>query len=480
MNPRLVEEGWVHPADPGPGRRELLPIVVAGGLLLLAWGLLGTGWLGERFAPEPRKVIVAVAANGDVAVDGRRVEMELRERSGVAFLVGEVRVGGDERDPIDVRTRLADGIGAGQVVVRELRPHGTARDARLLVTVAVEALAQPPELPASIDSLPSLRDRTEPFDMRLIEVRDDRRLRDAMRDGWWWIAPLGLLVVAGAPLFAWRRMRRRTFDQRVPGPGRAADLAPPSSIDPVGAAILVAGARPPDDAAAFAGHVLDLVERRQLPVRRSATTPPGLGALVGMHHADEQDDVAVGLLAELVPPDESSLHLPDDLRAVPSLGAAARARWHDHVDGRAGFERLVDRAPVRRLRVAAAVLGVVSVAGAIAAVAWTLPGRSAVALLVAALAAIASATVAAWALDARRWRTVARGRRTERAQWIAWRSARSADPGATLDDRSLPVLVATGRDLPGVRAAATPDAIGLAAVTTRTVAALRATIDPPP
>lgn len=480
MNPRLVAEGWACPADPGPGRRQLLPIVVGGALALLAWGLLGTGWLGDRLAGEGRDVVVQVAADGAVTVDGRSVDTELRERSGVPFLVGEAQVGGDEGDRLRVRTRVAGGIGPDQVVVRELLPHGTARDARLLVTVAADALADPPALPGSVDSLPALRERTDPFDARALEVRGDRELRDALRRAWWWMVPLALVVACGLPVLAWYRMRRRTFNLRVPGAGRDPDVVPPSSIDPVGAAILVAGARPPDEAAAFAGRVLDLVERRQLPMRRSTTTPPGAGALVGMHHAEELDDVAVELLAGLLPPDGSSLHLPDDVRAVPRLGADARARWHEHVDSRAGFERLVDRPPASRLQSVAVALALVALAAVVVGITRDLPGRTAIALLVAAVAAVASATMAAWSLDARRWRTVARDRRTERAQWIAWRRARSADSAAELDDRSLPVLVATGRDLPGVRSATTADAVGLAAVTTRTVAALRAIVDPPP
>lgn len=471
-----MEEGWVHPVDPGPHRRHVLALLAAGTLLVLAWALFGTGWLGERLAPKARDVVVAVSADGAVMVDGRAVDAELRERAGVAFLVAAARLRGDR--PVRVRTRTADGVGEEQVVVRQLLPSGTARGGRLLVLVPADALPELRSVPTDPDSLPSLRARTDPFDARMREVRDDRELRDRLRRSWWWIAPLVLLVALGGPLLGWRRMRRRTFDQRVPGPGRAPDLEPPSSLDPVGAAILVAGARPPDAAAAFAGHVLDLVERRQLPMRRSTTAPPGPGTLLGMHHADELDDLAVELLSEIVPLDETNVFLPDSTRSSPVLAPEARRRWKAHLDARAGFERLVERPPVARLRGAAVLLVAVAVVAALVAVTDDLQGRVALALLVAAAATIAGAAVATWSIDAARWRTVARGRRTERAQWIAWRDAQSVASGATVDERSLPVLVATGRDLPGVRAVTTPEAVNLAAVTTRTVAALRALVDP--
>src|SRR5690606_22363814 len=116
----------------------------------------------------------------------------------------------------------------------------------------------------------------DPFDARVSAERADRSLLLAQRRHWWWVAPIVLLAGVVAPLALWRLTRRRWFSMRVPGPGTELDTAPPSSLDPIGAAVLVAGARPVDAGAALAGHVLDLVERRQLPMRRSTTTPPGL------------------------------------------------------------------------------------------------------------------------------------------------------------------------------------------------------------
>jgi hypothetical protein len=84
----------------------------------------------------------------------------------------------------------------------------------------------------------------------------------------------------------------------------------------------------------------------------------------------------------------------------------------------------------------------------------------------------------AWTLDARRWRIVAKERRHERAQWLAWRAAVGTSEGPTLDPRNIPLIVATGPIGGMIRENALKDAVGLEAVTIRSVEALRAMCAP--
>jgi hypothetical protein len=103
-----------------------------------------------------------------------------------------------------------------------------------------------------------------------------------------------------------------------------------------------------------------------------------------------------------------------------------------------------------------------------------LDGQRASALLLAAVLLPLGGTFAGWAYDVRDWQRVTRARRTERAQWLAWRRSLGADGGAaSVDPRSLPLVVATGPAAGLVRDTAAPSAVGLEAVTIRPVEALR-------
>lgn len=479
MNDQLVQEGWVAPARPGPARRTVVAVVVAGLLLVVVgWGLVGTGWLREAIeAEQPRRVPVTVDRDGEIVVDGRVVEAEQRRRVGseVPFLVARATAPGDDGRRVAPDVDPPAGIDAASIAVRVLQPDAGRNRAELLVTVPIDSL--PASAVEAAGDLPSLRAVTEPFDVQLREQRADRRRQLQLREGWWWIAPLALLVSVVVPLLLWWRARRRFFSMRVPGPGKQLDAAPPSSVDPIGAAVLVAGARRVDAPAAFAGHLLDLVERRRLPMRRSTTTPPGLGTLIGMHHAEEVDDVIVPLLGELVDDDGYTVVLPDTPARVRRLSPEAIDAWRDHLAARAAFERVVERPDVRIVAFA----GAVAIAGAVAsAVGWLLAdgyGERSTLMLATTALLVASATLVACALDVRHWRVVARARRTERAQWLEWR-ARSDDPdGAASDQRNLPVLVAIDAPLRSLRGTTPATAVDLDAVTTTTLAALGKAFD---
>ena len=80
-------------------------------------------------------------------------------------------------------------------------------------------------------------------------------------------------------------------------------------------------------------------------------------------------------------------------------------------------------------------------------------GRTAL-LLVAMAAGVCGAVLAAWGRDAVRWRVVARGRRLERAQWLAWRAAAARRDGPGSDQRNLPVLAAIDAPREALRSAA--------------------------
>jgi hypothetical protein len=228
--------------------------------------------------------------------------------------------------------------------------------------------------------------------------------------------------------------------------------------------------------------VLDLVERRQLRMRRNTNPDAGrVGAQLGLAHADEEavpDDAAVAALRCVVRDDEVTVDVPDDASSPNRLPADACARWHDHVAARARFERAVELYPAHRVTAAAAAATVFAVAGVIGFLVAPYPGGRLAGALVLALALPLAIVLGAWALDARRWRVVARDRRLERAQWVAWRRAVGTTDGPALDPRNIPLVVATGPIEGLVRERTTKDSVGLEAVTIRTVAALRAMCSP--
>jgi hypothetical protein len=473
----LVEDGWVAPASPGPRRVHVAALIALGAVVLLAWGLGATGWLRAQLGGDSKRVVVvATSDQGDVIVDGRSIDVEQRARAGVTFVVAHARLqtGGQHVRP---RVQVPSRVDPDSVAVRVLQPRNAGEPAQLLVTVPLDVL---PDGPDRVAEPPALQARTDSFDERVRAERTDHELLRMQRRSWWWIAPLALAATTLLPLLLWRRSRRVFRSMRVPGPGTQLNVAPPSSLDPIGAAVIIAGARPVDEAAAFAGHVLDLVERRQLPMRRSTTTPPGLGTLVGMHHADELTDPVVPLLGSMLDEDSTTVALPDNAASVRRVTSAARDDWHAHVQARAVFERVVAAPP--RLKVLSAATASAGGGALAATVAWTFaegPGRRAALLLVAVSLLALAATLGAWLRDARTWRVVARSRRTERAQWLAWRASADTPDGPSSDERNLPVLVAIGAPMGSLRSSTSPSSVDMAAVTTRTIAALRTAVDEP-
>lgn len=474
MTSRLVEEGWVAPDDAGPGRRFVVGMALISTALLTAWAL-GPGGLVHKLRggdEPPRRVVVAVADDGTATIDGSPAEVEVRLTGTTRFLAiaGDL----DGTRPVRVEVREPIGVEPELVAVRVARPRGDADVPELLVTMPAQPIAE------LSDARPAgpLRELTAPMDERIGELRRDERLQSRLEDGWWWLIPLGLLASVVLPAWLWRRSCRRMFSMRLPGPGRDIDSAPPSSLDPVGAAVLIGGARPADDAGAFAGHVLDLVERRQLRLRRNADPEAGpVGAQLGLAHADKEalpDDPAVAALRQIAGDDGLTVAVPDDVSRVRRIPAEDCRAWSQFVVGRARFERMVERFPVGRVAAGAVAVAAFAIVGLFAALTAQLDGERAAGWLVAAAAAPAAVVLVAWARDARRWRVVARARRTERAQWIAWRRAVGSDGGPSLDQRNLPVLAATGSMQGLVRETATRGAVALDAVTVGTVASLRA------
>jgi hypothetical protein len=409
-------------------------------------------------------------------VTARKAEHELdtqvRTSRGTRFLVVHGDVPGVHDGDVRIRVDVPVGVEEDLVATRFGAPRA-GDEARVLVTLPASSLPD-----AASRSAGSLRELTVPMDERVRETQRSSRTIDRLQDGWWWIAPLGLLASVVAPLLLWRRERRRFFSMRVPGPGRKIDEVPPSSLDPVGAAVLLAGARPVDAGAAFAGHVLDLVERRQLRMRRNTNPDAGaIGAQLGLAHADEEavpDDAAVAALRRVVRDDDVTVDVPDEPARANVLPADACARWHDHVAARARFERAAIAYPAHRVAAAAAAAAVFAVAGVVGGIASPYTGGMLAGWLVVALALPLAIVLGAWARDARRWRVVARERRTERAQWVAWRRVVGTTDGPALDSRNIPLVVATGPVDGLVRERTTKDSVGLEAVTIRTVAALRA------
>ena len=477
---RLVEEGWVTPADPGPGRRW------RGGAAILAIPMLT--WLALVFftttTSGAKTIEVRVADDGSARARLTKSEFttrkfdepldtEVRTSRGTRFVVVRGAVPASGSEDVEIRVTAPIGVDEELIAARYGAPRAGERDGRVLVSIPAGSM---PDVTGT--SAGSLRDLTAPMDVRVEATRRDERLRHRFEDGWWWIAPGGVLVTIVAPLLLWRRERRRFFSMRVPGPGKDLDAAPPSSLDPVGAAVLLAGARPVDAGAAFVGHVLDLVERRQLRLRRNTNPDAGLiGAQLGLAHADEEavpDDAAVAALRSVVRDDEVTVDVPDDARKARALPADLCGRWHDHVAARSRLERGATSYPAPRVAAAAAAAAAFAVAGGVGAVFAPYPGGQLAGWLVLALALPLAIVLGAWMRDARRWRIVARERRLERAQWVAWRRVIGTKDGPALDQRNVPLIAATGPVDGLVRASAPKDAVGLDAVTIHTIETLRA------
>ncbi|MCW2925106.1 MAG: hypothetical protein JWM98_2510 [Thermoleophilia bacterium] len=489
----LVEEGWIAPDRAGPTRPRTLACIGCVALALLIWGAVAARGLAEGFGrgSGPRRSI-AVRIDGDGAIRGSRSEVRT---SGTAKFVVSRRELTPSDDRVRVRIVAAAGVDATRVAMRvdaegarvhvghdaDGVPQATVDAAsgtrvRVLVSVPVRALASPPTTRSS----GTLRSVTAPIDARTATDRHERDRLDRLRASWWWLLPLGLIPTV-ASLWLWRRAARRFRSMRLPGPGTDASTAPPSSLDPVGVAAIVAGARPVDAADAFAGHVLDLVERRQLRMRRTLDTVYGAGALIGLAQADDAnlmlaEDPAVSLLRALAVDAGATVALPDAASRRSAVPEELRRAWRAHIAARVRFERLLEVPPRRRLGIEAGVASAVALVAIVTTLVVDGVGTRALAAYVAAVALPAALVLVAWWLETARWRRVVRTRRLERAQWRAWGEPGSdGAPSPASDIRNLPLLVASGHggEMPTYVAV---DAVGLRAATPATVATLRALI----
>lgn len=482
MTSRLVEEGWIAPEHPGPLRRTAVMLALVAVAAIAGWAV----WLLVVASPSngPRRTvtldIAELAKEAEVRTTGATRFVVLRRTlaAGNRYRVTTTSLPGLDPRAISVRV-LSDGARVLTITGDEAPPvvdvdPRRGQKVRLLVVVPADGLST--AAPAG-----RLSDVTRPVD----EAREDAvatyRRVSTLR-GWLpWLVVLGPLLAVGLPLLLWRRARRSTFNLRVPGPGKELGGEPPSSLDPVGVAVLAAGAADVNEGDAFAGHVLDLVERRQVRMRRMESSGEGPGVVLGLANVEEgaiADDPAVTLLRSLADADGDgvTVTLPEATSARRSAVPAQRVAWGSHVAQRARFERMTIDGNAGRVRLATEVLGTVGVLAVIEALRTSSDGRAALAWLVAAVALPATFACIAWARDARSWRVVARGRRVERAQWRAWRESLGASDGPELDQRSLPLFVAAGGRGELVRAVADPGAVALDAATQSTIGMLRAVV----
>jgi hypothetical protein len=490
---RLVDEGWIAPEHAGPTRRTIIGVVACTLALLGAWSLWSAGNFHRIQGSKPaRNATLRIDSNGHATtqVRGKPVGLvpgaELRTDGQTRFVVVRGPLITQYDRPVRLRFELPDEVDPATTTIRVIAPHADVRRLDRTTFLLDGSLAQARVMvvmPAS--DLPAVADApragtlgavTGPADRERADTTADRRSLHRLQHGWWWILPLGTLLAAGVPLWAWRRHARSFFAMRVPGAGKDMSAGPPSSLDPVGAAILAAGAGHIDAEGAFAAHVLDLVERRQLQLRRSTGEEYGAATLIGLAHADEAgpDDVAIDALRQVAREDGITVVLADQPASRVSLPDDAQLDWGIHVGARARFERMVDRPPAERLVAVAAAALVFAVVAIIGARSVELDGQRATALLLAALLVPLGGILVGWAREARTWKRVTRARRTERAQWLAWRRTLGAGDGSTsIDPRVLALVVATGPVVGLVREQAAPSAVGLEAVTVRTVDALR-------
>lgn len=495
---RLVREGWVSPGGNGPNRRNLLSVVLitvlaVGGVLgLLRWHGGADGAVDAR-----RTVTISVDRSGAATARGKGVRIEGSSRRGNDAIEWQVvRARFDPRvadaRSTTVRVELPSGVDATVASLRVVAPgdavqlrrdgsdapsavithRGADAPIRLLVLVPAQELEDAP-------SRGPLSDVTDPFDdARLVALGDaDRldRLRALRLPG-----IVASVMVVLLLLWLWRRAARGFFSMRLPGGGTAITAEAPSSIGPIDAAVLVAGAGPLDVGTAFAGQVLDLVERRRLPMRRTLDPTHGSGALLGLGHVEEDaavaEDPAIVVLRSIAIEEGLTAVVPDSADHRPTVPAPVRVGWAQHVYARDHFARVSESFDLRRLTpVAAAAVFAVVISIVVAVFAPTMGTRD-TAWFVAGLLAGPASVLGAWWLDARHWRRVERSRRLERAQWLQWIRAVGTPEGPALNHRSIPVVVAAGQGQRVLPEAVRPEAVELGAVTRATVATLRAMV----
>lgn len=491
MSDLLTDEAWLAPGRAGPDRRILVAALLVPLLTLGVWWLAAhrqiarsgasaacvthafqvgeqgklTGGKGVRIGA---RTVETRAAHGFWVTDASATADPGRARCAVAT----VDVGGDiDAASVTVRAYGRADIArttrtkVGEPTVR-VELHGPSDRIDYLVSVAG---APEPKSGAARTAGP----RSQRFDARRTQDQESTARVHRSLDRWW-LALIASIAGSCAGLLLWRRAARRFRSMRRPGPGTETPTAPPSSLDPVGAAVLVAGAGPVDERAAFAAHVLDLIDRKQLRLRRDEAGGGVLGVFpVDEHALTATEDPAIAVLRAASTASDGAIALSDFGTSPSTITADQWATWRAHIAGRVRFERVVE-CPVQLKRLAMATgtlaaIALIATIGAFATEAW---GVRIARLLIAATLLPVSLPLIAWLLDARRWRRVSRGRRLERAQWIAWRAAAGASTG-TLDRRNIPILVATGDADALIPATASPGAVGSAAVTVGAVRALR-------
>lgn len=496
MSEPLVDEGWLAPTRPGPSRRVAVVLVLVALLGFGAWFLATMTWRSGSGAGDRQVTVLELNEFGRAAIGGttRELPVEVRTSRGVDYVVVRHRIENRASGTQRVSVRLPAGVDPERATLRvvgslddvrirhnelgvpraDVTAGGPTDDLRVALVVPAELVTLPADRQQSAGAL---RDVTRPLDLAARRETSQLETLERLRSNVPWLLLFVLGAGVAAPLLLWRAARRSFFSMRRPGAGKEFDSAPPSSLDPVGAAVLVAGARPVDAVAAFAGHVLDLVERRQLVMRRTMDVDPGAGALIGIGRVEEDShDPAVRALRSIALDDGITVAVPDSPGKRRRVPEHERDDWHLHVAARERFEGMVDRVDGRRQRIATIVLGAITIASIVGGIATDLPARRATLGLVAVLVAPAAISTALWMLDARRWRIVTRARRLERAQWLAWRSVVGTTGGPALDQRNIPVIAATGAAASGIRTFAGPDAVGMAAVTTKTIEGLKAMI----
>ncbi|MCW2961891.1 MAG: hypothetical protein JWM90_2278, partial [Thermoleophilia bacterium] len=313
-----IAGGWITPAKPGPTRRDVLLLVGVAATLFLLWSLFGTGWLTNRGDDDKRvdEVVLQLEPDGTIRAatnDGDAADatwpIEVRSRAGVRFFVarsrGEVT---DTSGPLRISVDVPAGVARAAPTLRVLAPGHRVRlrrDKDEVPTALVDDFTPGDELTVMV-TLPARQLRglsdvgpegeldavTRPFDDAIAGNRDDQAKLRRLRGDAWWLALLGIVVTALVPLFLWRRARVDFLRiGAIPAASTKLPTGPPGKGHAVDAAVLTRGTRGVDPASAFAGHVLDMVGREQVRLRRTLDPREGSGVRFGIASASalEQD-----------------------------------------------------------------------------------------------------------------------------------------------------------------------------------------------
>ncbi|MCW2955463.1 MAG: hypothetical protein JWO69_332 [Thermoleophilia bacterium] len=513
----LASAGWLTPARPGPTRRVALLLLAACAAGFALWAAFGTGQLSAAVADEPqvREVTLRLGGDGRIrAGSAQSGEASVLERDGSRFTFTRLSVApgaGTTRFTVDVPAGVPASAPTlrvradGRRVTLRRTKDGDVPSATVEGLDAGEEVAVVVTVPARL--LADMRDReatgtldaqTRPVDAEVAGNRADQERLTWLRDAAWLIAALGVLLCVVVPLVLWRRARLRFFHiGAVPRAGKDVPAGPPGSMPAVDAAMLTCGTRRLDVADAFAGHVLELVDRELVRLMRTLDPREGNGVRFGLAAARDRimeegaereqgaeqqrvlDAPAVHLLAAMSGDSGETAVLADSstrlaTRLTDPRVEPARREWAAAVERHARSLGYVEEPRYRRLFVAAVVAAAVGAVSVVAAlVAWGSPGARATMLLAGVAALALAAVLEWWRRDARRWRRVAPLRMTERGRWLAWRAALGREGAPPADVRALPYAAATGKVDRVAPATAAPAAVGLAAATPATIEALR-------